>query len=266
MAPRTRIAGEGYEIASGRALIDGTGYYIANGRTLIAGTGYDIPIEKPIAELPVGSSVFLNVGGSLQEFLIVNQGNPDATKYDGSCDGAWLVMKDLHEKRAWDSADSDYANSDVHTYLNSTFLASLDVNVAAQIKQVKLPYLRGAGLTGQVYSGANGLTTKVFLLSGYEVGFTNEDSFYFPTDGARLSYFESGDTAGGTNREKRITRLGGAATSWWLRSAATVDTKFVWSVSSYGSRDYVDCTTSHGIRPALILPSDSKVDGDFRVV
>ena len=52
----------------------------------------------PISDLPVGNAIKLNVGGNPLEFLIVHQGLP-GDSYDESCDGAWLLMKDIYENR-----------------------------------------------------------------------------------------------------------------------------------------------------------------------
>lgn len=257
MAPRTMIDGTGYDVAHGRALMDGTGYDASFGRTLIEGTGYDVLLEKFITELQVGDSVFLNVGGSPQEFLIVHHGLP-GKDYDSSCDGAWLLMKDMYEKRAWDSTDSDYENSDIHAYLNGTFLSMLDSHIAAQVKQVKIPFYKGTGADGYEANKANGLDTKIFLLTNTEVGVT---SGFFPTFGSKLDYFETGDTG----NAKRVARLDGAAAEWWLRTPAYAE-PHVWHIRTYGAATYQQPTTVYGVRPALILPSDSKVDGNNRVV
>ena len=58
------------------------------------------------------------------------------------------------------------------------------------------------------------MSTKVFLLSGYEVGFTTRDDSYFPEEGVRLAYFDN--SSDGIN--KRVAYNGGSAAIWWLRS------------------------------------------------
>ena len=153
----------------------------------------------------VGSTVKLNVDGALKEFLVVHQGKPSSI-YDNSCNGTWLLMKDCYVSRAWHSSNvNKYESSDIHTYLNNTFLKLLDSNIQEAVKQVKLPYRQNGGSGGTDRNGANGLSTKIFLLSGYEVGFTTSDNSYFPVDGAKLSYFESGTGSSALN--KRIANL-----------------------------------------------------------
>lgn len=212
----------------------------------------------------VGSTVKLKVDGSLKEFIVVHQGKP-SSMYDESCNGTWLLMKDCYVSRAWHSSNiNKYESSDIHSYLNNTFINLFDSNIRDAIKQVKLPYRKNGGSGGQDQSGANGLLCKIFLLSGYEVGWTTSDNGYFPVDGAKLAYFESGTGTSANN--KRIAYLNGSAASWWLRSPYTSSTNYVWNVSSsgfyYNSRN---ASNSHGIRPALVLPSTLLVSDDGTV-
>lgn len=216
--------------------------------------------NKAISTLAVGSSVYLNVGGVRKEFLVVHQGLPSSL-YDASCDGTWLLMKDCYEQRQWNSSNvNKYETSDVNTYLNGPFFNLFDRNIQGIIKQVKIPYRKGDG-TNQ--SGANGLSCKVFLLGGYEVGWTTSDSRYFPVDGAKLDYFG----ASAVGNSKRIANYGGSATSWGLRSPSTYSRdSYIWFVFSDGSYSTAGPSASVGIRPALILPSTTLVDDSGNIV
>ena len=210
----------------------------------------------------VGSIVKLKVDGTLRDFIVVHQGKPSSL-YDASCDGTWLLLKDCLEQKRWHSANTnDYKNSEIHSYLNNTWLNKLDANIRAQVKQVKLPYVNGTA-NSAVASGANGLSCKIFLLSGYEVGFTQSDNSYFPVDGARLAYFENGTGTSALN--KRIANYNGSATYWWLRSPGTNYTDYAWLVFTSGSCNYDYCTNTYGIRPALVLPSSLLVSDDGSV-
>lgn len=212
----------------------------------------------------VGSTVKLKVNGTAKEFIVVHQGKPSSL-YDNSCDGTWLLMKDIYENRQWHSSNvNNLENSTIHSYLNGTFLNLFESNIRDAIKQVKLPYRKNGGSGGSDQSGANGLLCKIFLLSGYEIGFTTSDNSYFPVDGAKLSYFESGTGTSANN--KRIANLNGSAAYWWLRSPCAGYTDGVWIVSSDG--DYSSlyyASYSYGIRPALVLPSTLLVSDDGTV-
>ena len=209
----------------------------------------------------VGSIVKIKVNGAAKDFIIVHQGKPSSV-YDDSCNGTWLLMKDIYTTYTFGNNNS-YKDSSIHTYLNGTFYNLIDSDIRAAIKQVKIPYLNGTGGgDGSLATGANGLSTKVFLLSGYEVGWTTSDDRNFPKDGIRLEYFGSG--SGGNS--KRVAYNGSSADRWWLRSPHTNNHGSVWAVNTEGSYDAGRWNYhSDGVRPALILPSTLFVSNDGTV-
>ena len=219
-------------------------------------------MSTKLGSMSVGSTVKLKLGGTARDFLVVHQGLP-SSMYDSSCNGTWLLLKDIYTTRTWDSSNNDYKNSDIHSYLNGTFLNLFDNDIKNAIKQVKIPYQNGTGSGGSVASGANGLSCKIFLLSGYEVGFSTSDNSYFPRDGAKLSYFSSGTSSAANN--KRIANYNGSATYWWLRSPSTNYTGSVWVVGSDGNYNYWHYSNTCGVRPALVLDSSLSVSDDGSV-
>lgn len=217
------------------------------------------PHRTRMSDLEIGQMIKLNLNGTPWEWLVVHQGLPSSI-YDASCDGTWLLMNDIYEKRVWDSGNiNKYESSDIHAYLNNTFLNLFDSNIKDTIKQVKIPYRKNGGSGGTDQSGANGLPAKIFLLSGYEVGWTTSDSSYFPVDGEKLDYF----TASSGGNSKRIANFNGSSDYWWLRSPLAVNTKYVWRVDSGGGYRNSYASNSFGIRPAIILPSDMLVTDDM---
>lgn len=209
----------------------------------------------------VGSIVKLKVNGTAKEFIVVHQGKPSSL-YDESCNGTWLLMKDIYENRQWHSSATNFLEfSTIHSYLNSTFLNLFDSDIRDAIKQVKIPYRKNGGSGGSDQSGANGLLCKIFLLSGYEVGWTTSDNQNFPVDGAKLSYFEAGTGTSANN--KRVANLDGSAFFWWLRSPYASGN--VWRVSPNGLYSSSNASYANGIRPALVLPPDMEVDSSGNV-
>lgn len=211
----------------------------------------------------VGSIVKLKVNGTAREFIVVHQGKPSSL-YDDSCNGTWLLMKDIYESRQWHSSNvNDYANSTIHSYLNSTFLALFESNIQTAIKQVKIPYRPGSGTSMTVNSGANGLSAKIFLLADIEMG--GDTSWgYMPTDGAKLDYFTKGNDTAANNI--RIAYLNGTAALWWSRSPYTGSAASAWDCGSNGDcHGSSYCSSSCGVRPALVLPSDLSVSDDGSV-
>lgn len=209
----------------------------------------------------IGSTIKLKVNGSAKDFIVVHQGKPSSV-YDDSCSGTWLLMKDIYENRQWHSSDTnDYANSTIHSYLNSTFLAMLDSNIQKAIKQVKLPYRKGSGTSTTVTSGSNGLPAKIFLLSATEMSFNFS---YMPSgEGAELAYFKG--CADNSSDSKRVAYLNGSTAGWWLRSPNCNYFSYALYVGSSGGWGGYYCPGSCGIRPALILPSTLLVSDDGTV-
>lgn len=200
----------------------------------------------------VGSTVKIKVNGTVEDFIIIHQGKPSSV-YDDSCNGTWLLMKDIYTTRNWDDSNCDYLNSDMTAYLNGTFISLIDADIRNAIKQVKIPYINYSN--DNVMSGSNGLSCKVFLLSGTEVGFSGVS--YMATEGAKLSYFDSAS--------KRIAYNGSSAANWWLRSPSSNGDVSVWGVYTDGSDRSLWCYDRYGARPAFVLPSSLVVSDDGTV-
>ena len=209
----------------------------------------------------VGSIVKLKENGTLVDYLVVHQGRPSSI-YDASCDGVWLLRKDIAENRVWAANNvNKLESSDIQTYLNGTWINRYDAAIRAAIKQVKIPYRKNGGSGGTTQNGANGLSCKIFLLSGPEVNYVHT---YIDTgEGAVLAYFKNCVT---NNADpKRVAYLNGSATYWWLRPPHTHNTNVVWLVNSSGSCGTPGANLAYGVRPALILPSSLLVSDDGSV-
>ena len=221
------------------------------------GEVHTAPVTGILAQdIAVGSVVKLMEGGTAVEYLVVNQGIPEnSSLYDASCDGTWLLRKDIHSNRQWNTSNvNKYENSAINTWLNGDFFNTLGSVEQAAIKQVKIPYRKNGGSGGSNQSGANGLLCKIFLLSGPEVGLAGAS--FMPNDGAKLDYFNANT---GTD-SKRIAKLNGSNENWWLRSPNTDYTDIVWLVDILGGGSSNRAPYSRGIRPALVLPSNALFD------
>lgn len=209
-----------------------------------------------LGEQAVGNIVKLNVNGAAWDFIVVHQGLP-SSDYDGSCDGTWLLMKDVYMSMAFDSTNNRYADSNVHSYLNATFLNLIDNDIREIVKNIKIPYNSGNSATGLISTGSNGLDTQVFLLSATEIGIS--DTTNALTEGAVLSYFNNATDS------KRIAYLNNTATMWTLRSRAKSTDNKTCLIMSSGKMSTGRVTFERGIRPALVLPYELGVDGSGAV-
>lgn len=208
------------------------------------------------SDIAVGSMVKLMESGSAVEYRVVHQGLPSSL-YDASCNGCWLLRKDIHSQRQF-HYDNIYENSFINTFLNGDFLNSLGDIEKSTIKQVKIPYRYNGGNSGTDKSGANGLSCKAFALSMRELRWSNMEDI--PNDGAPLDYFDDFTAA------KCIAYLNGIATSYWTRSPKTSSTSAVWRISEGGQPYATVSDNLYGVIPALILPSNALFDTDTMIL
>ena len=207
----------------------------------------------PIGNVDVGDIAQLRENLVPVDYIVVHHGLP-SSMYDTSCDGTWLLRKDIAENRAWDSGNSNaLETSGIQAYLNGDWMNRYDSDVVQAVKRIKIPYCVGGG-SAAVNSGANGLSCKIFLPSVYEVGLSTSDDPNIPQDGAKLAYFDPG--TGSSANSKRVANFNNSAYYWWLRSPVTINSLGAWFISSDGSCKNNICSVLFGIRPALILPSD----------
>ena len=220
----------------------------------------------------VGSTVKLNENGSPVEFVIGHQGSP-SNAYSGFDGGTVLVRKGAHSSRIWGADNGEryynYPNDcEIHTWLNSTYLNTLDTDIRAAVKQVKIPYVSEVdyGDAGSVNQGSNGLSCKVFLLSLAEVGFSAANIEYggVPDEGTVLSWFaSSGDDARNLN-----------GNDWWLRTPTPASSSqyafyctnggaYPWMNQGYNAGD---TTQRKYVRPTLVLDAELYVDDDGNVI
>ena len=205
----------------------------------------------------VGDTIKIKENGTARDFIVVHKGSPSSAYY-GMDNGVIVLRKDIHSEGVYDSSNNDYANSDVHSWCNNTYLNTIQEDVRSQIMTVKIPYRRGTS-GSSVSSGANGLQCKAFLLSTKEVDSTES---YSPNEGAVFSYFSGGGNS------RRIANLNGSPNYWWLRSPVTGWDFNACCVRSSGDVDL----DSHGInysfgrRPAFVLPGTLYVDDSGNVV
>lgn len=220
-------------------------------------------MAQTLGSVAVGTVVKINESGSPVNYLVVHQGLP-SSMYDASCNGTWLLRKDIYKKYFWDSGNSNaLPGADIFATMAGTKMLSLyDPFIQNAVKTVKIPYCVGNG-SSTVRSGANGLLCQFFPLSGYEVGWTTITNSGFPVDGAKLSYFESG--TGSSAKNKRIANLNGRAISWWLRSPNTGGTESVWRVYSDGNYGHWNANNSDGVRPAFVISQNLYVWDDGTV-
>ena len=216
------------------------------------------PIKTKLAsEYSVGESVYLSLNGEDVEFLVVHQGNPDESIYDSSCDGTWLLMKNVYINKRFTTSttgnfDYEFQNtyheiaSNIKSYIENDLYSLFTEDVTSMIKCVNIPINSNHGLRN--------IAVTLFILSATELGFTTED---YPS-GCQLDLFKSGNNDYRKSSDR--TRDDDITYGYWTRNprndkssgssyeALYVDTEGSLD-SSTGSR------SSYSARPAMIINS-----------
>lgn len=204
------------------------------------------PGGSAAGDLLVGQTVAIKESGTPIPYLVVHQGNPDAGLYDASCEGTWLLRNEIKAMRAYGSS-LFYNYSDMPNFLDPDISGSatsgLDEKIKNSMKTVKIPYHAS---TGDIMSGANGLSCRAFLLSPREYG---DGNYLMPADGVALDYFKGGGAA------NRIAYYEGEPAKQWTRSDR-LEGSTVWAVLESGTFTSLSVSYSYGVRPAFILPYD----------
>lgn len=227
--------------------------------TVVGGCRAKAPSTGILAStLPVRTVVKLMEGGTTVEYLVVNQGIPsNSNLYDASCDGTWLLRKDCHSKRVWNTSNiNNYETSAINNWLNGDFFNSFGSVEQAAIKQVKIPYGKGSG-SSSITSGASGLPVKIFLLGCAELEITGSSLM---TDGATLAYFS------GAADSDRVAMLNGATAFWFTRSTYSGNSSRVYSITFSGGAGWGNASDLSGIRPALVIPKTALFDASTLIL
>ena len=206
----------------------------------------------------IGRIVRFEMGGVMRSFIVVHQGKP-GDMYDDSCDGTWLLIEDIYEKRIWNGPPS------TEDYLNNTVLGMFEKGIREKIKLVKIPYTTNPG-SDAVKDGADGKECKLFVPSTPEVGNIDTYNSGFTEDGAKLDYF----IGGGSNTEgnkQRIAYYNGVQTAYFLRSWDPRNFSAVHGISDQGAPTSLDAGRyENGIRFMMILPPSLLISDDGSVV
>ena len=197
-----------------------------------------------------GKIIMLPYQGKMVPHIVVHVGNPDPSMYDSSCNGVWLLRKDIVENGPWNSTNVNTLYGSTIMTAMQKYVADYDSSVQAAIKTVKIPYCIGNG-DWTVRSGSNGLECKVFPLSEYEAGGSDPN---VPIDGVKLDYFLTGANEPSANA-KRIFKYEERPSRSLLRSIWKINTFFCSECDETGVFGQWYCRDSAGYLPCFILPT-----------
>ncbi|MGN0398493.1 MAG: DUF6273 domain-containing protein [Blautia sp.] len=188
-----------------------------------------------------GSYVYFGTyGGNPVKYRVLDK---NTTVFGGTtmlldCDS--ILWAGSNPSSAFDDNSNDWANSNIRTYLNETFLT----NNFSAVEQSAI----ASSTKSTAYSGTDGADGDGWDGTLSYASLSNDKIFFLDAkEATNTSYGYSNNDGSAANREK----TGGNA-YWWLRSAYTYGTDYAGVVDSDG---YVgDINVSHnnvGVSPAL---------------
>lgn len=245
--------------------VSGLDRIVSNGYIGVSGISRQFYMNgTPTTTSNVGNSVYMNVNEVSTEFIIVHVGNPDTSKYDSSCNGTWVMQKDLTANTyQFSNNQATYVGGALDNYLNNTYLKLLDTSVQNAIINAKIPY-DSEKASDDILT--NGLSRKIFSPSFYELREGMWD--YFPKQSSS-QFIVSG----------LIAYSNGTAQPYWTRTmysnsngVVTDDEDGYYTAFSVGSNGslYNGVVSMVGnsmrARPTFILPLGVCIDENNNIV
>lgn len=235
------------------------------GRVFFGGgkVGMEAPSAGILAsDIAVGSTVKLMENGSAVDFIVVHQRIPSTTAYHTSCNGTWIMRKDLYTTLKWGDSYSEvnYPQSNIPAYLDGTYYNLFDANAKAAILPITLCYdYDGYGSSG------NDLAAKVFIPSANELGvYQGNVTNGVGSAGEIFDYFKPAVQYLDVAISKAVAKLNGTATVWFTRTLAD---SYRCVVGTDGKVSAIATwATTHGIRPTMILSSNAIFDEETMIL
>lgn len=253
--------------------------YVGSNKIAEAYVGSDLVYSAgggliPITDLAVGDSVFLKETGILKEYIIIQKGRPTSA-YDSSCDGVWLLRKDLYKLfelpattiYGADNYIRNYASQIVDNECASFYSAELFLYDSV-IVNATIPSRASQGSAPNWSQQNTSITRKCFAPSATELGFNW--TYVYPTNSAKLSYFDAGS---GIGNAKRQASYNGTLYNWMTRSTRVIyddpnpgdqylDGLTVSTAGWFGSITQGAGAQNTGLRPCLIVTNAANVKQD----
>lgn len=199
----------------------------------------------------LGIGVTIKLGrtdGSYRDWLVVQQGNPNGSIYDTSCNGTWLMQNFIYENTSYSGLG--YPTSNVANVLNSVW-NNLTEYTRSFIKTVKIPYL---ARYDDFRTLGNGYSCNLFIPSANELNKSSRSSYDRTT---ALTYFKS-------NSAVAYTPGYGDTNSYWTRTYTSSDVALLRYTGNLEM--WNNYWQQFGIRVFCILRPDALISSEGYIV
>lgn len=249
MAHKTLISGTAYEVKGGKCLVNGTSYDIKKGRTLIGGTGYDVTFAPPLVMPVKGDLITMNLDGNDRLYRVLKIVDKTVVEV--------LTMWNLRESLRFDQYYANYKDSELDTFLNTTWYKALSSTAKAA--------LVSKNINQYAYIDGNSISNAHASYADYSTKTLNQNvgnRYVYALDVEDIEMYFGG--TGGSANDKtpatfsktdilqmfwnRTTTIGEFV---WLRSKKADDYGYGWSVNGKGFVDISNVTAFNNARGAL---------------
>ena len=197
-------------------------------KMMMAGGG-----EAPISDLPLGALINVGTDGGA--------GTPNyeiADKNNLVSGGVVLVRKNIHSKSAFNSSYV-YPDGTLDNLIKTTIYNNIPQKLREQMMDVSFPLYNSGNITN--------ITRKMFAPTYTMTGFGNNAEV---AEGKALQLY--------TSNASRKKTFNGSAAYWWLSSRKSSD--LAWYVGRYGSDGNTVPSSTYGVVPAFVIPSETLYD------
>lgn len=192
-----------------------------------------------------GSTVTLMENGVVTEFLVLQHGYPSLGNGMTLLRRKDIIAVQTYGSTAW------YDGSIVDSYCSTTYLSLFSSTMQSMIQPVQIPCTANDGSWG-----AANIIRKAFILSGTELGFTDQN---MNVEGSAIAYF--------SDNSKRIANYNQVPTTYYTRSPYRSGKSA--NISYIGTIGVLYNTTPNsgsGVLPCIVLPSTMQVNPDGSIV
>ena len=237
MSHKTLVNGTVYEVKGGKCLVNGTRYDIKKGRTLIGGTGYDITFAPPLVMPVKGDIITMNLDGTDRLYRVLKIVDKTVVEV--------LTMWNLHGDLRFDQNYSNYKDSELDAYLNTTWYNTLSSTAKAALVSKNInqyTYTDNSVYNQNAHASYADYSTKILnenVGNRYIYALDVEDiEMYFGGTGGSVN-----DKTPATFSKTDILQMFWNRTTTigefvWLRSKKANGYGYGWSVKGKGFVDY----------------------------
>ena len=202
-----------------------------------------------LADLPIGSFVFIKENGVPNEFIKIDNGYPG---YGTGSEGALLMRKlaTASDSNGWAVFGDDYTTSFIDTLTENDYFNRLEVGVRNSIIPVELTCY--AESTGRIWP-----IRRCWVLSATEMGYEGSNARF---EGMTIAYFEGG------NASRATTDDWGMGYPYATRTRLKGDDFYYFRVKANGTFEYVHDNTAALVRPCFLMPGNIVVGSGNNLV